>query len=247
MSNALQINGRTLHSIKDAVEVVSYSRDYITRLAREEKIVAALIGRQWFVDIDSLKSYTEVSAMEQELRKKLLSEERKKERQLREAADRQNTLHIKKEKASHYGAAVAACLILGLGLLGGWAADFLISPQQKSSPVNTFNLAQVNRTQVTDVVSANQVPTIAQVETAPAQPVFSNPEVQPLEGIENGILLLPQATSSEVSDLFSDRVVIKQLPSGEQVAVRVDKDGKEYGNPIPFVEVPVNQARDTYE
>ena len=239
MSSALQINGKTLHPIKEAIEVVSYSRDYVTRLAREEKIVASLVGRQWFVDIDSLKSYTETSAMEQDLRKKLLSQQRKQEMQIREATEKQNASYLKKEKAAHLGAAFVASLVLGFGLLGGWAADFLISPQNNNSPVHASNVAQVTAAQV-PVVQAKEV-TQPQVEPATLSPFFSNHEVKNLDGIENGILLLPQATSSDVGDLFSDSVVVKESLSGERVVVQVDGNGNEFGNEIPFVEIPVKQ------
>ena len=92
MQSILEINGKILFSIRDAAHATSYSRDYITRLAREGKIFASHVGRQWFVDVDSLQAYAEAVALEQEVRKQQLSEERKRERQLREVVGFQHAL-----------------------------------------------------------------------------------------------------------------------------------------------------------
>lgn len=241
MADALHIEGKTLHPIKEAAQVVSYSRDYVTRLAREEKITAHLVGRQWFVDIDSLRHYAEASAMEQELRKKQLSEERKRERQLREAAEQRNTIILERVRPMHFQAAAVASLVLGFGLLMGWGAYFL------SAPAGGQNVAQVGQS----VPVANQVPTepAAPVVSEPVVtseevlvPAFSAREVTPLGDGANGILVFPNATSTDVTALFSDKVEVVTLPNGEQVVWRVDAVGNRLGNPVPFVEVPINQA-----
>ena len=44
MATSIKINGVTLMPIKDAASSISYSRDYVARLAREGKIVAELAG-----------------------------------------------------------------------------------------------------------------------------------------------------------------------------------------------------------
>ena len=58
MSVTFEIDGKKLQSIKSAAKLTSYSRDYITRLAREQKIVASFIERKWFIDIESLHHKT---------------------------------------------------------------------------------------------------------------------------------------------------------------------------------------------
>jgi excisionase family DNA binding protein len=242
MADALHIEGKTLHPIKEAAQVVSYSRDYVTRLAREEKITAHLVGRQWFVDIDSLRHYAEVSAVEQELRKKQLSEERKRERQLREAAEQHNTLTLERVRPMHLQAAAVASLVLGFGLLMGWGAYFL------SAPAGGQNVAQVG--QSVPVVNRAPAEPVVPVVPQPASvadedalvPEFSAREVMPLGDTANGVLVFPNATSTDVTALFSDKVEVVTLPNGEQVVWRVDAVGNRLGNPVPFVEVPINQA-----
>lgn len=244
MADALHIEGKTLHPIKEAAQVVSYSRDYVTRLAREEKITAHLVGRQWFVDIDSLRHYAEVSAMEQELRKKQLSEERKRERQLREAAEQRNTLTLERVRPMHFQAAAVASLVLGFGLLMGWGAYFLSAPV---SGVGGQNVAQVGQSvPVANRAPAEPVAPVAPEPVATSEevlvPEFSAREVTPLGDGVNGVLVFPNATSTDVTALFSDKVEVVTLPNGEQVVWRVDAVGNRLGNPVPFVEVPINQA-----
>jgi len=255
MASALQIGGKTLHPIKDVVAVFPYSRDYVTRLAREEKIQASLIGRQWFVDLDSLKAYSENSAIEQELRKKQLSAERKREIKIRESVNAQVDRRSKKARGLHYRAAAVASFVLGFGLLGGWAADFLLTTQPVSISTQTSaqNLAQVNTASLTK----NTLPAASESEVMFAQnrelqttaPVLetSSRDVADISEIKNGFLLFPTATTSEVTALFSDTVSVKELPSGEQVVVRLDIDGNEIGQPLPFLDVPVVQNINPYE
>ena len=70
MKSSLVIDHKKMHDIKSAAEVSGYTRDHVTSLARAKKIVAAQIGRQWFVDLDSLKQYANVTALEQQVRQK---------------------------------------------------------------------------------------------------------------------------------------------------------------------------------
>lgn len=132
MSRTLDINGRLLHPVKEAAASVSYSRDYVTRLARENKIIATNVGRQWFVDLESLKGYIENVSIEQEIRKKQLSFDRIKEREIREATIKQHTLHLGKVKMLNVKAVLVASFVLSLGLFSGFVAHLLISSSDSS-------------------------------------------------------------------------------------------------------------------
>ena len=96
MSATIQLNSRQLLPLKEAATAVSYSRDYVARLAREEKITAVLINRQWMIDVGSLKNFSELSQLESEVKKNHLREIRKHELAVRqEYAERLNTLQTK--------------------------------------------------------------------------------------------------------------------------------------------------------
>ena len=77
MSTTIKINGVTLVPIKDAATQISYTRDYVARLAREGKIVATQVGRQWFVDLTSLQNFSEEASAQEAARKLALRLERK--------------------------------------------------------------------------------------------------------------------------------------------------------------------------
>lgn len=230
MSSALEIDGKTFHPIKDAVREVSYSRDYLTRLAREKKIVAQYVGRQWFVDLESLKTYVESAALEQEVRKRQLSDERKRERQLRVAAEKQHTLHLKRARTLEVRAMTATVFVLGFGLLGGLAV-------QQWLPVTSNDVV---RTQLASTHEADLVPaasTHLKLDRTPAAVVQRSIS----DDVSQGVLLLPQAGTANPEELFSDAVVVRELPNGSQVVQQVDAAGQVVGDQLPFVVVPVEK------
>jgi len=240
MASTIEINGKSLCPIKEAAQIVSYSRDYITRLAREEKIVATHIGRQWFVDIDSLKNYVEASTLEQEIRKKQLSEERKRERDIREASLRQNSLHLKKVRTLHVKAVSVASLVLMSGLLGGLAmssyfSNLSSSPSQVATAQNSKPVLPAEAA-VTKAVAVND-----KQEASVAGDAAPSREVRSMGDLETGILLLPVGSSTTIESVLSDRVVVRESSEGVQMVVRVDSDGNVIGNEIPFVLVPVER------
>lgn len=64
---------------KEAAKMVGYTSDYVTRLAREGKVVAYQEGRQWFIDSDSVKLFELETKKEKTRRQEQLREERKRE------------------------------------------------------------------------------------------------------------------------------------------------------------------------
>lgn len=59
MTELFEINGRNQKFIptRDAARKVSYTPDYVTKLARDGKIISQKVGRSWYVDLDSLKLF----------------------------------------------------------------------------------------------------------------------------------------------------------------------------------------------
>lgn len=241
MTGVLEIDGKFLHPIKEAAGAVSYSRDYITRLAREGKIVASYIGRQWFVDVDSLKHYIETAVIEQEVRKKQLSAERKLERQLRGSAEAQRRQHLKKAESLHTRAVVAASFVLGFGLLSGVATHQLITSSESSGlQVASTQTSQVSQSSMESVI-INDDTNFIPLSNDSDQLVNASltQELRPMGDVQNGIILLPSGSTATVTELFSDKVVVREMPDGTEGVVRVDAAGNVVGNTMPFVVVPV--------
>lgn len=252
MMSTLEIDGRTFASIKEAAQLTSYSRDYVTRLAREGKIAASYIGRQWFVDTVSLKNYTENIALEQEARKRLLSEERKQERRVREAVERKQTLRLKKASTLHTRSLVVASLVLGLGLLSGVTAVHLLPSTHEAVNANPSESLPSGTTRLSTITpQAESMPAqtsaatrqAATAPTLPASPVAASVTTEPLGEVNEGVLLLPSnGNATDVSGLFSDTVEVRTLPDGSSVVLRVDAAGNQIGTEVPFVVVPVTPS-----
>ena len=240
MTEAVEINGKKLLPIKQAVSKVSYSRDYVTRLAREGKIVAINVGRQWFVDMASLESYSQASEAELEIRKKRLSEERRQEKNLHEALEKKKVQKNRKEKYLHIKTVVAAMFVLACGLASGFSVynlsteEAAVASFEEPNPVfidGKSNLASASKTQESEEVTPELF----------AEPSFSVEKIS--EDISEGVLLLPEAAlSASVTDMFSDEVQVLTNGEGVQVVVRVDENGQPIGNVIPFVKVPVKYS-----
>lgn len=106
--------------IKEAVRKVPYSLDYVGRLAREGKVESKRVGRQWLVELDSLKLFSLEQEALKRRRQEALSEERRHEKILAQTP-RQNTIALVAEPALAYSAsakalAVTCCLFFILGV-----------------------------------------------------------------------------------------------------------------------------------
>jgi len=75
-------------SAVEAGKQFGYTNDYVTRLAREKKIRASRSGRQWFVDVDSLRSFIAESEQFKKQNSERVREERRKERFIAESLER---------------------------------------------------------------------------------------------------------------------------------------------------------------
>ena len=56
-NNFITHNGIEYISVRDASKKSGYARDYISRLCRQEKVRGMLVGKNWFVDFESLTSF----------------------------------------------------------------------------------------------------------------------------------------------------------------------------------------------
>ncbi len=258
MGTALQINGRTLSPVKDAAKATSYSRGYITRLAREGKIVASNVGTRWFVDFESLCNYEEASLLESAVRRNQLSEERRRERQLNTVADKLSKRQSSQVRNLKVKSMTIGGLVLALGLLGGvtgykfWGSDITQSQINSISAKGSANTAST-----VDTALSNQA--IPEVPVASglvnAEYLVDEPkrEVSQMDGVDMyGLLLLPvigDKSTSLLDNVFSDPVNIQHNSDGTYSVVWLSDDGVESSHKIPFVLLPVESevgASDEY-
>jgi hypothetical protein len=240
MVRSLEINGSELKNIRSASELTGYSRDYITKLAREQKITASQIGRQWFVDVDSLSGYAKTVAEEQRLRNEQLSEERRRERQTVQKTTPPEKVSPTKIHSSKKMSVTLSSQMVAVGVLVmGLGFGFTLS----QSPIfSTGFSTQVASTPLLQSIQGHSAELEIQDISGGAPVVFSHESVglSTMEGSEKGILLLPQQGKEigSPTELFSDEVKVLVDEHGNQFIARVDGEG-EVVERIPFVRVPV--------
>ncbi|HEY0964465.1 MAG TPA: hypothetical protein VGE31_01575 [Candidatus Paceibacterota bacterium] len=219
MSATLEIDGKILHSIRAAAEATSYSRDYVTRLAREEKIIASQIGRQWYVDLDSLKTYEQSAELEQKNRHQQLSEIRKQERsvheQLRGEERPLRRVPVVSARVKRSAVSIAALIIM-VGTVLHYTDDVLEGSKAAGASLGGLG------------------PAIVSVPAPVTQPVFTKPEFPSVNvtltkqpQLQNGVLVLPAGTaSSSLDDIFSDEAHLISDERGQRFVVRYDEAGR---------------------
>ncbi len=218
-----------LISAKVAAALVPYTRDYIARIAREGKISAVQIDRQWFVESTSLQNFYEQSLIEDEVRSRHLSHTRKLELEVKEAYQKRfERLHQIRVAAPVKTAVLTAFLVLGsvssglLFLSGNTSlylasvSDAVIGTLRPAAPV-----VVVQEKTFVDYGDQNDV-----LETSRRLP------------LRDGIVLLPTVSdksSSDVRDLFSDNVTAT-FSSDITGVIEMNQNGIQ--TKMPFVRIP---------
>jgi len=244
MSDALTINGRILLPVKELATRSRYSRDYITKLAREGQVVAAQIGRQWFVDEDSLKAFSEASEIESEVRRKHLSLERRRERELKSKVERLWDVIPKRPQYSPARALLLSVLIMSGALFSLVAARQIphvvthIATLQKAQSVLVGGPEMINEITQSELIAPELEGSVrghvVVFEDTSSQERLANPT--------QGLLLLSDAfalgtSAAHIASVFSDPVSVTFTNSHEGV-VAPRQAGR--GAPIPFVMVPIS-------
>ena len=234
MSPVIQLGSVQLLPVKDATEFVPYSRDYVARLAREGKVVATQIDRQWFVDVTSLQNFFTHATIEESVRKRHLSVVRKRDLEVREVYRARLTVIAKKRKVATRASVVQTSLVLLCGLCAGYV---FISVSHSRAPEYVLVFAK----QIL-AVSSGQPSTAAVVQSARVPNPFSAEAQRVIEtdssfDVSKGIVVLPSASSSSstIEDFFSDPVTVDMnSPMGGSIRNTVSNKA------IPFVRVPTS-------
>jgi len=232
MSSAIQLGNVRLLPVKDAAEFVPYSRDYVARLAREGKVVATQIDRQWFVDVTSLQNFFSHASIEESVRKRHLSTLRKRDLEVREVYRARLDEIAQKRTRAHRATIVHTCLVLCCGLIAG---SVFIAASHVQSVDSVRSLA---REVGLLAPAANEAAVVVRsVSVANILPGVNNPVVETDESfdVSRGIVVLPNGStsSSTVEDFFSDPVTV-EMTSTTSGNIRNTISNKT----VPFVRVP---------
>lgn len=256
MSKMLNINGAHYLPATEAGRNFGYTNDYVAKLAREKKILGTRVGRQWFVDPESLKSFIKEAKQRKQEHAKRLRVERKQERLILEeisygAGDRtQNVTTLLKAGA-----------VVGVGTLLG--ALFFISSQGQIQFQNislstlVTSLEQVaydlyNVGAGGKTVEQNKLPASAvssareEVRQEELKPGSKLRDVKSGDASEGVVVLKDEGknTTSEFLELersFSDEVIITRDADGKTGTIRpIFKNKKD--ETYRFLLVPIKDS-----
>ena len=109
MSQQVTINGKKFEPSAALARQFGYSMDYVSRLAREGKVEATRVGRQWFVEALSLKNFVEEISKQKEANREQLRIERRLELVSSNSATN-TTNKTSRATASTYGVVIPSSL-----------------------------------------------------------------------------------------------------------------------------------------
>jgi hypothetical protein len=231
MSSAVQLGRAQLIPVKEAAEFVPYSRDYVARLAREGKVVAVQIDRQWFVDVVSLQNFFVHATIEEEVRKRHLSTKRKRDLEVKEVYQNRLAVIAEKRHRLSRSAFLQTCFILlcglGTGLFFTTANDWADSAHLQTL-AQIFSRKPMVQTASVAANSADQATTLQAVDT------HVHVTDESLD-VRRGIVVLPENASSTsgVEDFFSDPVTVHMTSTTTgEIKNSVSNET------LPFVKVP---------
>ncbi len=242
MSSQIEINGVELVPLKLAAKQVSYSRDYLSKLARDKKVVATQIGRQWFIDMASLQNFVEVSNIEQSLRKKNLREERKRELTAKQELQVLSEEMISKKNSFRQRSLIVSMLVLFFGFFTGavvYTGADITNKLNLSIPASSLIAQSTMEVTVLGSKESTAVST-----TIMEYPLFMDEEdTRVMNTNPDGIFLLAREgrieSSEDIASLFSDPVAVEF----ENENTGIVKYKNELGDITEFPFVSVHKGR----
>ncbi len=244
MERNLVIGNRTLLPIKEAASQVSYSRDYVARLAREGKIAAVQIDRQWYIDPESLLNFFHTSQLELQARAEYIREMRRHDLELRDFV----TIHSRKsalrERVATQRVAVETVIVITLALCVGILVHSMAVVMPAPGALLTSVLAPATSLQTAALPTASTETEVIEWWNAIGEITITDEAVS----LDNGIVLLPVSTdgtptTTSPGDLFSDPVRVIADEDGGVIEATVDG----VSTTVPFLYIPAESTVRTVE
>lgn len=238
----MYIGNKKLLPIKELVGRTKYTRDYIAKLARDGEVVGVQVGRQWFVDEVSLQRFIEASELELTVRRRHLSQERKREREVKQELKNQWDVVAAHPRYAPRRGVVQTLAIMVCGIFSGYA---LYTLPVMLVPVPMLQKAQAP---LSESVSDRLLVGVAATYTLPISSTViervtfaDTHEARHFSSSTQGVLVLPLAgildTEADIAMLFSDPVDVAYDAAGVG-EVRLQGVGDQHVV-VPFVTVPV--------
>lgn len=225
MSQSLTINGKKYVQSSVLTAQYQYTPDYIGKLAREEKIIGTQVGRQWYIEPESLKVFLHKASLEKEIRAEELSRKRKIEHQ---AFQKKQNISVENVSSPHLALAQMFAIV-GCGTIAGilgfnaWSSDITMGDVTQSVKESGVFIAR----------SFSPIDAISKMTSAPKSFLASSPDAtsvipQKFEQQQGETFTsLPQ---QEGAALYSDSVIKQQF--SDEVTITEDSEGRMYVQPV---------------
>jgi len=247
MSELLSINGTNYLSASDAGKLGKYTSDYITKLAREGKVDATRVGRQWYVNPKSLEAFSNKSEEQKKVRAEKIREERKAEQ--RAHIEVQNVSESISEIEPPKNKVVAlqhtlAILVLGLAL---GAAGFFVNiapPTTQEANVIESSLGSIER--IALALYRFVAPRNSEYyATLPGQGIQEDITTEGATTTYTSLIVAPdevftEAQVAQVRDSFSDEVEVSVDPNNPDTGIIVPQFRDSEGQQYRFLLTPIN-------
>ncbi len=222
MSDFFHLGNRKLVPLKDVTKIVPYSKDYVARLARDGRVAAAQINRQWYIDAESLKNFFEHAQLEVQARTAYTRALRKEELDLHAWWTAFTKTQQERQATRPQRVMGKTIVILILGMLVGL---FVTS----ATPVYT-------NTSLASMVLGSQSAAVSEFQTN--NEWYQTGVIVEDESFKNphGILLTPESTvGNEINPetLFSDPVTVEMTSPTAGVIY-----SSTTSSTVPFVKIP---------
>lgn len=257
MSEILNVNGAEYVPAIVAGKRFGYTRDYILMLARDGKIKAEKIGHKWYVDPKSIEIFFTEAERVREVRRKAISEERKRELRIH-AARNSIRSHSKKAKSPLLITEAAAVLLLAV-ILGTTGYVGISVNQQEAQVISseTSFFERLARSLYDFISPSDEITITARTKTT----------AQDTGDLENGVhntalesirvtgatttytslvvapdTVLTTTTAESIRAAFSDDVSVSIDPMRPDTGLIVPQFRDREGEAYRFIMVPVNQG-----
>ena len=228
----------------EAADRIGYTKDYVTKLAREGKITARRNGRKWLVSLDSLKTFELKTKAEKERRAQEIREERLRElaahRAKHTTPDAEVLIKTSNTTALAHTALATLALFLVFNLT--WFAlesNLNLTTLTEGLKVVTHTLTEPLR----QAASFAFVSTTPNSQTLRTRPVSYNDAASDHPDFP-GIIILEEDTTPDTLDTirnsFSDDVIITEDTEDSGLITPVFRERT--GNTYRYLMVPVTTS-----
>lgn len=249
-------NSKKYVTVKEATKRISYTPDYIARLAREGKIESIRKGRQWLVELDSLKLFQLQADAEKKHRQAELSKVRQIERVVKTSLissdDKLVTDSVLKKHAVLESAAVMMCVALLISLVSAYSS-FRLSPSDLIAALDKVGRDFQGAVAIesapdwseffwlvkTDKVLVSEKNILG---TSSGLGNIKNEYYVPQVDLVSGEVVISSSIIGEVSNIFSDEVAIKFYDNRSGVITPVFENSNQIS--YPFV---IDNREDDFE